>query len=530
IQTEDELIKHFETFGTPHEDNEHCIWKRFRMGRGQMFAYGKNTWRTATFRMTVDIQNDGLIYHLERDLPKIQGTTIDIELYDNPFTSTYSTIDDLADKLKHQVEFMPGVITFNGQQLNIPADDIPIKKWTEITNDAYFLFGVGSKLTFYNLGAYVMDRSAADVGVVGVVVSRKRFDVNFARGGIHDRCEIYQRVLEIVKKYKPVKKMKRRRKALEDWEKINILRDIRNGEVEFVDVNALALFPTTSGRSYSLNQIKNISSPWTFGDTGDRVADKLMQSEQAVVFDRAIVNVLSYSGEDKDFFTWLVARQDNYSVGQFFAKVSKWWREFNGLSSGFSNTYTILAHNKLTVTEKRILRVMEKYDHCWKKRRICIGVSDVAKAWTDGNAYIALERNWLRKLSLSSSRGATELLVTMVHELAHDENTEGTHVHGEAFYRTFHEICMEQWTNPLHLISYFRRAMEGAKSDLKMKDEAEKEKKAKDKRDKALGLTEDAPPVEDTGDIVTETKIAARVKVKPKKRSKGRMPRGARLE
>ena len=48
ICTKEELIENFEVFGTPHKDSENKIWAKFRMGRGQLFAFGKNTWRTST--------------------------------------------------------------------------------------------------------------------------------------------------------------------------------------------------------------------------------------------------------------------------------------------------------------------------------------------------------------------------------------------------------------------------------------------------------------------------------------------------
>jgi len=67
------------------------------------------------------------------------------------------------DKIKHQVEYMPGRILFNGTQLNTPAEDIDPARWTEVDDDAYYLFGVGSKLTIYNLGAFVMDLPPTDM-------------------------------------------------------------------------------------------------------------------------------------------------------------------------------------------------------------------------------------------------------------------------------------------------------------------------------------------------------------------------------
>lgn len=53
FRSETEISEWFEKFGTPHADSEGKKWARFRMGRGQLFAFGKNIWRTGGFRMVV---------------------------------------------------------------------------------------------------------------------------------------------------------------------------------------------------------------------------------------------------------------------------------------------------------------------------------------------------------------------------------------------------------------------------------------------------------------------------------------------
>lgn len=539
IGTEEELIQHFEFFGTPHEDNECTYWKRFRMGRGQMFAYGKNVWRTSTFQMTVDIKNKGMNYELIRDLPHVNGCEITIYLYDNPIPNYYSTIDDLIDKIKHQIEFMPGQIIFNGRQLNTPAREIPKDKWTEVDENAYYLFGVGSKLTVYNLGAYVMDISAVDAGVTGVIVSRKKLDVNFARGGVHDRCEVWQKIKEVIKKHKPIRKITNRRN-FDEWEKSNLIIGIRNGE-NCDEIMNIKLFPTTSGKGLSLSEVRSIKSPWSFAEEGGRIADKIMQANQAIVFDRKILDILNYDGEEYNFWGWLTARQ--YNLSSDMKKVSRWYRNFeDDLCSGFTNTFQIVPMNKLTSIEKRVLRVLDKYSGYWGGRAICIGISDSAEAWTDGQSYIAIERSLLRRLSLQTGFGAAYLLAVMTHELAHDINTTNSHIHGESFYRHFHDIIMSSG-NPMQLVSKFRYAMEVAKSDMKMIATIEKEKKAKEKRDKALGLCHvkvaarvsqeksiDAPEVENTQNVALIKSVVISGPVsRPifKNKHRGRMPRGA---
>ena len=57
IDCEDHVARWFKRFGTEHDSTEQKIWAEFRMGRGQLFAFGVNTWRTATFEFVVDLKN-----------------------------------------------------------------------------------------------------------------------------------------------------------------------------------------------------------------------------------------------------------------------------------------------------------------------------------------------------------------------------------------------------------------------------------------------------------------------------------------
>ena len=58
-----EIEQFFETFGTPHNEND-ATYGKFRMGRGQLFAFSSTLWRSGIFSMEVDIKRDGLSYKL----------------------------------------------------------------------------------------------------------------------------------------------------------------------------------------------------------------------------------------------------------------------------------------------------------------------------------------------------------------------------------------------------------------------------------------------------------------------------------
>ena len=78
--------------------------------------------------------------------------------------------------------------------------------------------------------------------VTGVIVSRQVLDVNFARGGVHNRCEVYKRIKQIIKKHKPARQRKQP-EYLNEWEKTNLLQDLRDGDDE-LDLRKLKTIKT----------------------------------------------------------------------------------------------------------------------------------------------------------------------------------------------------------------------------------------------------------------------------------------------
>lgn len=159
FRSAEEVETWFETFGTPHEESENKKWAQFRMGRGQLFSYGRNLWRTGEFQMLVDVDGMGLEYELDTDCDPFPGCRIEIDLYRNPIGSySYNSMDTLKSAIKRQIEFMEGEIYFNGELLNTPASEL---NWDIEDDDAYYMFGKGRDLAWYNMGAFVMTHSAS---------------------------------------------------------------------------------------------------------------------------------------------------------------------------------------------------------------------------------------------------------------------------------------------------------------------------------------------------------------------------------
>lgn len=541
-----EVKEWFAKFGTPHDECPECqktmkqvsrvytcpgcgykaegrTWAEFRMGRGQAFSYGRNVWCTGEFCMEYDLETepdkrtyakkDGsdhiLDFRLDSGLPNHKGCEVTVHFYRNPIGNGYKSVDHFKSAIKHHIEFMEGKITFNGEQINTPASKC---KWDIETDDAYFMFGKGNKLSLYNIGAFVNDHSAADMGLTGVVVSKVKVEVNFARNEVMSYCDVWRRIQFIIRENR-IKKVRRASRRLNSDERISTLKDLQYGDADFDEVKNIGLMELTDGKLMSLEAVRRIRSPWTFADPGDRIADKLMQTDEAICFSQETLDVLDYSGDAQHFFTWLL--KEHYGLSDGWDKMKAFYKTFSGLSGGYANIHRIVPTNMLSKAERRFLAVMEFFDR-WKGRTLCIGVSDTANGWTDGHSYIAFNRAYLRRHNPQYYSGASALVTLAYHEMAHDSDDTGTHNHAVEFYMRYHEITRG---SAMNMIGELPNKMKNQKWQDHAEETAAKEAKKQEQRDRALGINRVKRVA---ADAITHKPTKKKVVAKKKRRARRR--------
>jgi hypothetical protein len=552
-----EIEEWFAKFGTPHDECPECkktmklqgenfvcpcgyqtegrTWAEFRMGRGQAFSFGRNIWRTGTFLMEYDLETDPdkrayaksdgdnhiLDFQLKSNLPNKKGCEVTVYFYENPVGQGkyYNSLEAFKEKITHHVKFMEGEILFNGEQINTPASEC---QWDMETDDAYFSFGAGHNLSLYNIGAFVTDYDAAFAGVTGAVVSKPKMQVNFARNDVQQSCPVYKRIWVIVRENK-IKKVRRAQRYLTNNERTSMLIDLRDGLCEYADAKTLSLFDLADGKRMSLDAVKKIRSPWTFAPEGSRIADRLMQTDKAICFSEELIDTLSYTGDPRDFFEWLLTNIDTYGDGipAGWEKVKSFHRPFTGeegLADGISDVCSIVPTSKLSKAERRFLKVLDDYD-CWDGRTICIGVSETNAGWTDGRTYIAINRNYLHRNNPKYYEGASAIVTLMWHEMAHDEDDRGTHLHGPEFHKRYHVLT---YGRHCWMIGNLPGKLSNQKWQDRAQEEAEKQAKKQARLDAKIGLVKNGKPkkVAAKADGLTHTPTKPRVKVKRSKVSK----------
>ena len=108
-----EIEDFFETFGTPHKEGD-ATYGKFRMGRGQLFAFSRTVWHSNEFMMDVCIKTRGLDYILKGNQESFKGCKITGTWHEKIKSSE---ILSLTKEFKLLVKYMQIPIIFNGENI-----------------------------------------------------------------------------------------------------------------------------------------------------------------------------------------------------------------------------------------------------------------------------------------------------------------------------------------------------------------------------------------------------------------------------
>lgn len=455
INAVEEVDNFFARMGTPHAmdaegHSTDAKFGKFRLGRGQLFNYGRNNWRTGPFNLTVDINNTGLDFEHEDDLEPVPGCRIVIDLYER---ITASEMIHIREEIIRNCKYIDCVLRLNGEVINTPPETC---KWTEETDDAYIRINDSHTrgVEFYQQGVFVQTIPAYQVGASGIIVTKKPVALNISRNDVLRSDAVFKRVIAKFKKDTEVRA--RSKRDLTPAERQSIINALLSGESKWRDNLATKLFLDTTGRSWSVNTLRRLpgqeriqtqpdgSIGYCFAPARDRRADRVMQTDLGIVFDDSLLDDFGFSAET--FFEGI-----DYGLRTAFSHV-----DLKTLAKGADDRFRLFDPNKQTPIETRVLAALSgvqdfllraksdltgehfKYDD---KRVLRIGDSE-ADGWTDGVSYVAFNRAFLERCG--TSFGFYDISLLLAHELCHDEEDKATHVHSEEFYELYHNMTCWQ--------------------------------------------------------------------------------------
>ena len=280
IQTEADIEKCFATFGSPHTDDERKTYGTFRMGRGQAFAFGKNTWITGKFLLHVDAKQDCLTYALEHLDEVADGCSVQIELYSHLGDWNLS---DTIRGLKRFVRFSPIHVMVNGERISEDAD---AAEWTSENGSARMAIRAGTEgVDVYNLGIYVCTLPSHQIGAAGVVVSKQQLRVNFARNEVQDDCGVWQQILPLV--HAQAAALVSTRTRLNDGQRTAVIRQLLAKRL--TNWQKLALFTLVTGEHVNIAKLTKLLTKCptlTYADAGSTDGDTVHRMGLAVVLSK----------------------------------------------------------------------------------------------------------------------------------------------------------------------------------------------------------------------------------------------------
>ncbi|KWU17932.1 ATP-binding protein [Burkholderia cenocepacia] len=449
IQTLEQVENWFETFGTPHEADDQSLGK-FRQGRGQLFSFARNTWRTSTFRMVVDIKNgDQLGYDLTEGLTPIKGTRIDGELYEQ---LSASSVDEIGKEFAELVRYSPIPVTLNGKLISRKVTEM---KWDQETDDAYIKTTREGDLKVYNRGFLVKGFSNYHLGTGGIVVSKNSLELNTARNDIlQHKCSIWRRVSDKIREIsfgkvtgKTALTKQERDFLASQW----VYRELPGATKAFMpDVK---LFTDVSGRHWSLNDLRHQEKLTVARGSESKIGSRLHREREAFVLSEDTLS--RFRVDSLNELVEFLA--DNTGVDLRDKKA-----EFAELAMGSSDHYKVFEDSELTLKQQIVLSVLrqkaekfvkwfEEGDKASGMRTLVGGSSGFALAWTDGSSFVAYEQKQLDKAADGGVAGFFDLLLTTVHEFCHDSRDLESHEHDMVFYARHHDIIQYKGARLLKL-------------------------------------------------------------------------------
>ena len=230
IRTMEEFNEFFRKFGTPHEEGD-AVFGRYRIGRGQMFCFGRNIWRTTQFSIEVDIENPqmGFKCYPTTGLEHFPGCRIDIHLYNS--LTPYEQYNIQREVGKY-IKYISVPVLFNGVQINTPPEEV---RWTMETDEAYVSLKESGRMVVYNLGALVGEFPPHNFnGQGGIIVSKRALNVNMARNTIIQSCPVWKAIL--AKVGTKTDRAVRRKLKLNDNERRAVIARLVAGELDANEV------------------------------------------------------------------------------------------------------------------------------------------------------------------------------------------------------------------------------------------------------------------------------------------------------
>lgn len=461
----EEIESWFDVFGFDHTGLDRK-WGNFGIGRGQLWAFASTSWRTNSFEMMVDVRKSGLDYDLVQHEETAPGMVISATLYEKLRTSELLTFQR---ELAELCEFTEVPVMLNGKRI---STDPTTMKWTHETEEAWIrLAEKAMELKIYNMGVLVRSYPSYQFGVGGVVVTKKRLELNTARN------DVLQASCAVFKKIKPFLQSKADERAkksvrLTESQMANLALRFLAGELDYNEVSGTRLISDMRGKRMTISKFlekarETIDKTVTVIRDGERspVAERSHRNASCFVLSDATLGRFGVEtvkelieGIDEAIKQSQLRKYGHHygtGWGDGLTCVEEWREACKALCEGYEE----IPKDEWTAAEQACIAALEAADASvrgairgagcveeeeqeWVKRRVLLlGVSEAAEAWTNGSDRIWINRSVLGRMK-SGIGGVLSLVGVLAHEYLHGAPSTDTHAHDLAFYERMERVML----------------------------------------------------------------------------------------
>ncbi|WP_315851107.1 ATP-binding protein [Yersinia aldovae] len=450
----DDVIRYFGRFGTPHQEGD-ATYGRFRLGRGQIMAHASTIWQSNLWQMTVDTRSMGYSYELD-DIEENTGCHIAGIWYEilnqSELMTTIQEIRDLVRYTTIAVELNGNTITRDPRTENWDAED----------DFAYYRAKEDGSVAIYNQGVLVRHDPAHIWGCGGLIVSKQAIGLNVSRTEIlRKTCPVWKAIAKHFKmlandisarlgdnRKTEARREKSARALLSGEQDIALI--FRKEEVITVlpGKRHLTLYDFLASARYHYSRSCSIVENGFDIPKGEAMARAKITS---FIHPKTLERFGCYNA--LDFKECLNRINNNLSI----IKAHHHYYvpdllEFRTLASEFLERTEIVDETKALDKETRrswtALRwCLQNYASLctggqeWytgkvsggKNYQILLGSSNSAEAWTDGESYIAIDVNIVKRIKTYPLKAISYIFSILEHEIAHEGDSLDCG-HDEAFF------------------------------------------------------------------------------------------------
>lgn len=439
------ILKNFEVLGFDHATPEEAAKQRkfgtFGLGRAQLWAWSRNTWRTNQFVMTVDLEKNGLTYEFTETEDHVSGCLVEGELY-TPLTAFEkgAVVRSLAELAK----YAPVEVHFNG---NIISRSLESMDWTAVTDDAYIKTRESGQLKVYNQGIYVCSYPASRFGVSGVVVSKSNLTLNVARNDVMlNRCEVFARIQDTLSVYAANRKNKTS-KSMTPSDKVVLFTQILQGSESVAEYECKKIIKASDAKWYSIADLLSgqFDSYCFAPKSGMQRAENIHRSMESFVFSDQFVRDLEMDHEDICRGIERIYHEVTSQRRDLHLYKNTPFRHYSEISDNHSCRAEFIDESKIKGRKAcawKALKLLNEKLQGKSLRALRAGQLEGAEAWTDGSSYIGISPDFVLKLMDKGGNGVLYLAHVLLHEYAHETSTDTDHAHDLEFFERYHELTM----------------------------------------------------------------------------------------